>query len=57
MARPRKKYSLWTALKFLFIREIQILQPRISRAKLLAESKKIDKVEKQYEKLKPIKEE
>ena len=55
MARPRKKYSLWTALKFLWTREIQVLQPRLSRAKLKAESKKLDKVAKQYNSLEPIK--
>ncbi len=54
MARPRKKYSLWTALKFLWTREIQTIQPRPSRRKLITERKKIEKVEAQYQKLEPI---
>ena len=56
MARPRKKYSIITRIKFLFTGEVQTVQPRPSRAaRLEAERKKMDKVEKQYQDLEPIK--
>jgi len=55
MPRPRKKYPFLTRLKFLISGEIQILQPRRSRAKAEAERKVIDKVSEQYNKLTPIK--
>lgn len=56
MARPRKKYSFITRIKFLITGEVQTVQPRPSRAaKLMAERKKLDKVMEQYQDLQPIK--
>ena len=55
MPRPRKKFSIIARLKFLFSGEIQTIQPRSTRASIESANKLTDKIEKQYNNLKPIK--
>ena len=44
MPRPRKKYPLISRLKFLFVGEIQILQPLYSMAKTEADMNNLKKI-------------